>query len=83
MPQKAQAIAEQVKAQLGSVPGIKDGSGNWDLTSHAQRVVSVDLKRLGFFASLYDAPGTPALEARLPVLHSMEIVRVLERFAER
>jgi hypothetical protein len=36
---------------------------------------------LFLFASLYDAAGTPAVQARLPALHSRELVSVLEKFA--
>lgn len=64
----------------GEVPGIKDGEGNWDLRGHASRIVEVDEETLGLFASLYDAPGTPAREARLPVVHSAGVLSVLERF---
>jgi hypothetical protein len=66
---------------LGSVPGIKNESNDWDLRPHRNRIVLVNESRLSLFASLYDKPGTPVLEARLPVVHSEEIVRVLERFA--
>ena len=66
----------------GAVPGIKDAEDQWDLRPHRNRLVDVDEDRLALFASLYDAPGTPALEARLPVVHSEEIVRVLQRFTE-
>ena len=61
----------------GEVPGIKDAEGTWDLRGHASRIVDVDEETLGLFASLYDPPGTPALEARLPVVHSGEISSVL------
>jgi len=65
----------------GSVPGLKDADGNWDLKGHRSRVVEVDDDTLGLFATLYDAPGTPAREARLPVVHSREILAVLRKFA--
>ncbi|MBL4771885.1 MAG: hypothetical protein JKY61_12280, partial [Planctomycetes bacterium] len=47
------------------------------------RVLRVGDEELSLFASLYDSPGTPTTEARLPVLHSRESVRVLQRFAEQ
>ncbi|MBK6809962.1 MAG: hypothetical protein IPG81_13880 [Sandaracinaceae bacterium] len=37
---------------------------------------------LALFAQLYDRPGTSALEARLPVVHSREILDVLQRFVK-
>jgi hypothetical protein len=33
------------------------------------------------FAQLYDEPGTPARQARLPALHSQQLQSVLEKFA--
>ena len=67
----------------GKVPGIKDEANNWDLRPHSSRIVRVNSKNLTVFARLYDEPGTPATQARLPVVHSEEIVRVLEKFAQQ
>ncbi len=66
----------------GPVPGIKDERGSWDLRPHASRVVIVDEESLRLFARLYDKPGTSPREARLPVIHSRELLAVLRRFAD-
>lgn len=66
---------------FGPVPGTKDETGAWDFRPHARRIVRLDLEALGLFASLFDAPGTPPLDARLPVLHSKEVLGGLERLA--
>src|SRR5690606_21089142 len=66
----------------GPVPGIKNEANNWDLRGHRSRIVQVDDEALQLFAKLYDPEGTPAREARLPVVHSHEILEVLRRFAE-
>lgn len=65
----------------GATPGIKTEAGNWDLQGHRNRLVEVTESTLATFALLYDAPGTPALQARLPAVHSRELVSVLEKFA--
>jgi len=65
----------------GQVPGIKTSGDSWDLRGHRSRIVRVDQAALGLFAKLYDSAGTPPLEARLPIVHSAEILKVLERFA--
>ncbi len=67
----------------GPVPGIKDEADEFDATGHRNRLIAVRREQLALFASLYDKPKTPALEARLPVVHSREIVRVLGRFADQ
>jgi hypothetical protein len=66
---------------LGRTPGIKNDAGNWDLRGHRSRVITVDDATLRLFAELYDEPGTPASEARLPIVHSQGILDVLRRFA--
>jgi hypothetical protein len=38
-------------------------------------------EQLALFAKLYDAEGTPSQAARLPALHSRELLTVLEKFA--
>lgn len=66
----------------GPVPGIKNDADNWDLRGHRSRLVRVTDDALKLFAKLYDPEGTPAREARLPVVHSAEILDVLRRFAD-
>ncbi|MCB9795324.1 MAG: class I SAM-dependent DNA methyltransferase [Alphaproteobacteria bacterium] len=67
---------------LGEVPAIKTPEGDWDLRGHASRVVEVDEAALALFAKLYDPPGTPSQEARLPVVHSTEVLNTLRRFGK-
>lgn len=66
----------------GAIPGIKRDEGGWNTVGHANRVIEVDESLLVTFAELYDAPATPALQARLPAVHSRELVSVLEKFAK-
>ncbi len=66
----------------GPVPGVKTAEGAWDLRGHRSRVVDVDRNALSLFADLFDSEGTPAREARLPAVHSREILQVLRRFQE-
>lgn len=75
-----------IAASLGSsgggvTPGLKKDEGGWNLAGHANRMIVVDDVLLITFAKLYDAPGTPALQARLPAVHSRELVSVLEKFS--
>ncbi|HQT01965.1 MAG TPA: hypothetical protein PLU46_03805 [Thiotrichales bacterium] len=65
----------------GAVPGIKDDQDNWSTAGHQSRIAWVTKTSLATFAELYDEPGTPALEARLPAIHSQELMSVLEKFA--
>jgi hypothetical protein len=64
-----------------SCQGNKTEDDKWDMRPHRNRIVHVNQERLSLFARLYDEPGTPAEQARLPVIHSEEIARVLEKIA--
>ncbi len=68
----------------GTPPAIKTAD-SWELRGHRSRLVHVGPTELALFAKLYDPPGTPAMEARLPVVHSSELLSALQRFekAER
>jgi len=68
---------------LGAVPGIKTDDNHWDTRPHRSRVIEVSRQSLEIFARLYDEAGTPLEQARLPVLHSREIVAVLEKIANQ
>lgn len=66
----------------GEVGGIKnDETSDWDESGHQSRILYIEHDKLALFASLYDEPGTPALEARLPSLHAEQLISVLEKFA--
>ncbi|MDF9776711.1 Eco57I restriction-modification methylase domain-containing protein [Pseudomonas baetica] len=65
----------------GTTPGIKTETGSWDLTGHCNRFVEVTDETLAVFAMLYDEPGTPPTQARLPAVHSRELVSVLKKFS--
>jgi hypothetical protein len=62
-------------------PGIKRDEGGWETAGHRGRIIDVDERLLGVFARLYDSQGTSALHARLPAMHSRELVAVVEKFA--
>ena len=64
----------------GEVGGIKTGDNQWDMRGHRSRKIQVTEEDLSFFAKLYDATGTPAYEARLPSLHSQDLLSVLKKY---
>src|SRR5690606_37649478 len=67
----------------GPVPGIKNDDGTWELRGHRARIVPITDEELTVFAQLFDEAKTPAGEARLPVVHSAEILHVLRAFARQ
>jgi hypothetical protein len=68
---------------VGVVPSIKNDEGKWNTTGHKSRIIKVNEKTLALFAKLYDEEGTPALQARLPALHSEQLIHALEKFANQ
>jgi hypothetical protein len=65
----------------GIAGGIKDENNKWNVQGHRDRLVAITEKELALFARLYDGEDTPALEARLPALHTHQLLTVLEKFA--
>jgi hypothetical protein len=65
----------------GPIVGIKNDAGKWATEGHRDRIIEVDADTLRLFATLYDAADTPAHQARLPALHSRQLVNVLNKFA--
>ena len=53
------------------------------MQGHRERIVRCGIDELTLFAKLYDAEGTPPLKARLPAVHSRQIVAVLRKFADQ
>jgi type I restriction-modification system DNA methylase subunit len=67
----------------GPVPGIKSDESKWNTAGHSSRIVHVVFETLEIFSQLYDEQGTPAFQARLPAIHSQELISVLEKFAKQ
>ena len=65
----------------GDIPGLKNDEGQWNTNGHRSRALEVDETALVTFASLYDSDDTPANEARLPALHSRELLAAVRKLA--
>ena len=67
----------------GPVPGIKTAEGKWDTSGHQRRIVRVGREELKTFAQVLDKSGTSAEAARLPAIHSVEMMEFLRKFASQ
>jgi hypothetical protein len=65
----------------GSVPGIKTDEDKFEMRGHQNRVVSITEAELALFAQLFDKPGTLRARARLPLVHSVEVLAALRKLA--
>jgi len=63
------------------VPLIKTDEGKWDFSGSATRIIKITNNELKLFSELYDKEKTPIIEARLPALHSKQLISVLRKFA--
>jgi hypothetical protein len=63
------------------IPGIKDANGDWEVKGHTKRVLRITEKELKLFASLLGDEGTPSIHARLPLVHSEPLLKVLKKFS--
>lgn len=65
------------------VGGIKNEQDEWNLEGHPERILVIDKQKLELFVQLYDEDSTPFVEGRLPSLHSVQLLTVLEKFAQQ
>lgn len=66
----------------GIVGGIKTEDDKWNTAGHQDRIIFMNGELLSLFVNLYDIPGTPSLAARLPVLHTRELINILTCFSK-
>jgi len=64
------------------VPGIKNDEGNWDTRPHAARQVKITLEELALFGQLLEEEGTPPEQARLPQIHSRQLIEVIRKIVK-
>ncbi|MHA7181624.1 Eco57I restriction-modification methylase domain-containing protein [Arthrobacter sp. MDB2-24] len=65
----------------GEVPGLKDDEGNWDTRPHSGRIINVNEFTLAVWADILDAPGTPAVQARMVYPVNRASSQVLEKLS--
>ena len=65
----------------GKVPNIKTRDGKWETAGHVKRVIHIGSSELEIFSKLFDGEGSRSLSARLPAIHSTELLSVLKKFA--
>lgn len=66
---------------IQQVKGIKNDNGEWCTDGHKDRVLEIGKKELEMFAKILDKENTTYLEARLPYIHSTQVLNVLKKFS--
>ena len=65
----------------GSLPGLKDDNGNWDLRPHRDRIQTVDHEALVVWHSILEDIAVPADESRMIYTVNTDAAAVLEKLA--
>ncbi|HID53748.1 MAG TPA: hypothetical protein EYP41_17150, partial [Anaerolineae bacterium] len=68
---------------LGETPGMKNSAGNWDLRGHQRRILAIGEPQLAMLRQVFEEGSAPPLHTRLPLIHSQQLLSVLEKFANQ
>lgn len=72
----------ELNDSMGGVPGIKNEFGEWNTKGHPDRIIHIEKEQLLLFANLFDG-SQDWKSAKLPALHSKQIVDSLECFSKQ
>lgn len=64
---------------VGSLPGLKDDNGNWDLRPHRDRIQTVAESALEVWHSILEDESVPSIESRMVYTVNTEASYVLEK----
>lgn len=64
------------------IPGIKTDSSDWDMRGHSARFTRITSLELELFAALLDEEGVLPSHARLPQLHSKQVISAIRRIVQ-
>ena len=64
-----------------AVPCLKDSNGSWETAGHLRRIVKVRSQELVLFARLFGTEIALFDQAKLPAMHSTQIVAILRKLS--
>ena len=67
----------------GPVPALKNSAGTWEAEGHKRRILKISGLELTLFAHLFSSDNTPPSEARLPAVHSIDLLAVLKKLSQQ
>lgn len=65
----------------GPEPGLKDASGNWDLSPHSGRIITVDDQVLQTWRDVLETDNVPARRTRMVYTVNQSVARVLSKLS--
>ena len=66
----------------GEVPTVKDKNDAWSVAGHKRRLIWIDQEILFTFSKILAEDNKSELEARMPAVHSLDLINVLRKFAD-
>ena len=66
----------------GAIPALKNSTGMWETEGHWQRIIRVTGSELKLFADVLGPENVANFEARLPALHSTDLIEVLKKISQ-
>ena len=66
----------------GTIPTLKNNDGMWGTEGHKRRIIEVTGLELKLFAQLLESKDSAPYEARLPALHSDDLIAVLKKISQ-
>ncbi|MBI4783033.1 MAG: class I SAM-dependent DNA methyltransferase [Oscillatoriophycideae cyanobacterium NC_groundwater_1537_Pr4_S-0.65um_50_18] len=70
-------------AGADEVGGIKNELDNWNFAGHKDRILKIEVEDLSLFSNLYSEKSSCLEEAKLPTLHSKQLISVLKKFSNQ
>ena len=67
----------------GMTPGIKNEQEQWDLRGHRRRILTLKERDLAILGQVFEDGESPRLHTRLPLIHSEQLLSVLQKFADQ
>ena len=74
------SIDECYNTQKYEVEGIKDENGHWSRKGHPDRILNIDKRELNMFSLLFEN-NVEGNSPKLPVMHTVQYLKVLEAFS--
>ena len=63
------------------VPSLKNTHGSWETAGHLRRIVKIGSNELDLFSQLLDTDTTAFNQARLPAVHSRDVITMLQKLS--
>jgi hypothetical protein len=68
---------------IGELPGIKNDRNDWNTNGHLNRLINITSRELMLLARVYEEENSDISTSRLPIIHSNEVLTILNKFTDQ